>query len=235
MASKAGAWLLLGWLFVANAAAPASATTPLVGPDADVPAAEKQALLDLYAATKGSLWTTNTGWSTPSTTPVCQWHGVTCNEGGCTPGTVCELCVTLLLEPLPARPGSCSVVLGVPRCSDTVCLACCHGLPSQQSAVREQPGWDNPTKHREPDPHRRTVRALSARGMRRCRNRTRGVRVQVVSPEQAYGHAPDRARPSDVVTGTDVRRGSGRSMSCDRVGVAHGRPSRVVGARNTGP
>lgn len=41
----------------------------------DVPAAERQALIDLYTATAGASWTNSTNWNTA--THVCEWYGVT--------------------------------------------------------------------------------------------------------------------------------------------------------------
>ncbi len=44
-----------------------------------VPVAERDALIDLYNATNGNAWTTNTNWN--STTPESEWHGITVNNG----------------------------------------------------------------------------------------------------------------------------------------------------------
>ena len=50
--------------------------------DDDLPAAERQVLLDLYRDTDGANWSTNDGWSTPHDEDnyTCQWHGVICDE-----------------------------------------------------------------------------------------------------------------------------------------------------------
>lgn len=44
---------------------------------AAIPAAERQALLDLYNSTSG--WSNKTGWSTGTAGTECTWHGVTCS------------------------------------------------------------------------------------------------------------------------------------------------------------
>jgi len=43
--------------------------------NAQVPQAERDALIDLYNATNGSNWTNNTNWNTEA--PVSTWHGIT--------------------------------------------------------------------------------------------------------------------------------------------------------------
>lgn len=43
--------------------------------NAQVPQAERDALIDLYNATNGPNWTNNTNWNTE--TPVSSWHGIT--------------------------------------------------------------------------------------------------------------------------------------------------------------
>ncbi len=47
---------------------------------AAIPAAERQALLDLYNATTGDGWTDSTGWGGGAGSE-CGWHGVRCNSG----------------------------------------------------------------------------------------------------------------------------------------------------------
>ncbi len=48
---------------------------------AAIPAAERQALLDLYASTHGSAWTRRSGWEGAAGTE-CSWYGVQCDAGG---------------------------------------------------------------------------------------------------------------------------------------------------------
>ncbi len=48
--------------------------------DAAIPAAERTALLDLYASTTGTAWTNSTGWNGPEGTE-CTWYGVICGGG----------------------------------------------------------------------------------------------------------------------------------------------------------
>jgi hypothetical protein len=38
---------------------------------------ERQALMELFAATGGERWTKRDGWGTSA--PVCKWHGVFCD------------------------------------------------------------------------------------------------------------------------------------------------------------
>lgn len=45
-----------------------------------VPAAERNALLDLYNTTGGASWTNSSGWLGPAGTE-CSWYGVTCDAG----------------------------------------------------------------------------------------------------------------------------------------------------------
>lgn len=52
---------------------------PLALPAA-IPAGERQALLDFYAATDGAGWTRNTGWNGAAGTE-CSWFGVGCDAG----------------------------------------------------------------------------------------------------------------------------------------------------------
>jgi len=47
---------------------------------AAIPAAERQALIDLYNATGGASWADNTGWLGAAGTE-CSWHGVLCDVG----------------------------------------------------------------------------------------------------------------------------------------------------------
>ncbi|MFL0354521.1 immunoglobulin domain-containing protein [Xanthomarina sp. GH4-25] len=44
----------------------------------DILASDRDALVDLYNATNGANWTTNTNWNTAA--PVYQWHGVTMSD-----------------------------------------------------------------------------------------------------------------------------------------------------------
>jgi hypothetical protein len=48
---------------------------------AAVPAAERQALLDLYASAGGAHWTRRSGWAGPAGTE-CSWYGVQCDANG---------------------------------------------------------------------------------------------------------------------------------------------------------
>lgn len=48
---------------------------------ADIPASERQVLLDLYQSTNGNDWTGNTGWNGPAGTE-CAWYGITCDAAG---------------------------------------------------------------------------------------------------------------------------------------------------------
>ncbi|MDP4029149.1 MAG: hypothetical protein Q8P42_09315 [Gallionella sp.] len=47
-------------------------------PSSDIPASERQVLLDLYASANGTGWTMNTGWGGAAGTE-CTWFGVTCD------------------------------------------------------------------------------------------------------------------------------------------------------------
>ncbi len=47
----------------------------------DIPASERQALIDLYNSTDGANWTNNTNWLGTNGTE-CSWHGVTCDSSG---------------------------------------------------------------------------------------------------------------------------------------------------------
>ncbi len=47
---------------------------------AAVPASQRDALLELYAATRGADWRSSAGWLGPAGTE-CQWFGVTCDAG----------------------------------------------------------------------------------------------------------------------------------------------------------
>ena len=47
----------------------------------DDPSLEAPALVDLYSATNGPLWTVNVGW-TSSVVPTCSWFGVSCSSNG---------------------------------------------------------------------------------------------------------------------------------------------------------
>jgi len=48
---------------------------------APVPALECQALVDLYTATAGTQWISQTNWLTLSSAAPCDWHGVQCGNG----------------------------------------------------------------------------------------------------------------------------------------------------------
>ena len=50
---------------------------------AAIPAAERQALIDLYNSTNGAGWTNKTGWLGAAGTE-CSWFGITCDAGGST-------------------------------------------------------------------------------------------------------------------------------------------------------
>jgi len=45
---------------------------------AQIPTAEREALIALYNATNGSGWTDNSGWVTGTAGTECTWYGVTC-------------------------------------------------------------------------------------------------------------------------------------------------------------
>ena len=48
--------------------------------EGDLPAAECQALIELYNATDGDHWTNNEGWVGPDN--PCSWFGIGCNADG---------------------------------------------------------------------------------------------------------------------------------------------------------
>lgn len=54
-----------------------SAALAVCGVCGDVPPAERSALVDLYRATNGQAWETDTNWLTDLS--VCQWFGVVCD------------------------------------------------------------------------------------------------------------------------------------------------------------
>jgi len=58
----------------------AAALAPVAPAAAAIPAAQRQALIDLYNATGGGSWTDNTGWLGAAGTE-CSWYGVTCDAG----------------------------------------------------------------------------------------------------------------------------------------------------------
>ena len=80
---------------------------------AAIPAAERSALIDLYADTNGDIWTTNTGWKTPPLEvdgfampgTECSWFGITC-DGGQAAVTALDLRTNGLFGSLPATVGS---------------------------------------------------------------------------------------------------------------------------------
>jgi hypothetical protein len=45
-----------------------------------IPAAQRNALIDLYNQTGGSTWTVNSNWLGPAGTEN-TWHGITCDSG----------------------------------------------------------------------------------------------------------------------------------------------------------
>lgn len=57
------------------------ALIPMSYADAQIPEAERDALIALYNATNGAAWTNKTGWDTATLDTECTWHGVTCDEG----------------------------------------------------------------------------------------------------------------------------------------------------------
>jgi len=48
---------------------------------AQIPTAEREALIALYDATNGAGWTNNSGWATATEGTECTWHGVSCLGG----------------------------------------------------------------------------------------------------------------------------------------------------------
>ena len=65
---------------------------------AEVPTAERDALVTLYNSTNGARWTPNTNWLTgdPCTD---DWYGVTCDQSGSI--TKLELIINNLVGPIP--------------------------------------------------------------------------------------------------------------------------------------
>jgi hypothetical protein len=59
----------------------ALALTPASFAHAQIPTAERDALIALYNATNGAGWTNNTGWDTAILGTECTWYGITCNLG----------------------------------------------------------------------------------------------------------------------------------------------------------
>jgi hypothetical protein len=74
--------------------------------EAAIPAAERQALIDLYNATNGAGWTNSTNWMGAAGTE-CTWYGVTCTTGE-TAVEYLMLPSNNLAGPLPAALGSMS-------------------------------------------------------------------------------------------------------------------------------
>lgn len=70
---------------------------------AQVPAGERQALVDLYSATVGEDWHDSSGWLGPEGSE-CLWYGVTCNPEE-SAVTSLELAFNNLTGPLPATIG----------------------------------------------------------------------------------------------------------------------------------
>ena len=68
--------------------------------EADIPLAERQALIDIYNGTNGGTWTTNTNWNSGGGTE-CTWYGVTC-DGAQTTVTAIDLHTNNLVGSLPA-------------------------------------------------------------------------------------------------------------------------------------
>ena len=68
--------------------------------EAAIPAAERQALIDIYNGTGGAGWTTNTNWNGDAGTE-CTWFGVIC-DGGQTTVTSIDLNTNNLTGSLPA-------------------------------------------------------------------------------------------------------------------------------------
>ena len=63
--------------------------------------ADRAALVALYRATRGPLWTNNRNWLTEA--PVFEWHGVTTDDSGRV--TELRLDENALLGKIPARVG----------------------------------------------------------------------------------------------------------------------------------
>lgn len=59
---------------------------PVAG-NADIPASERQALIEFYNSTNGPSWTTRAGWLGPPGTE-CSWYGITCDSGQTTVQTL---------------------------------------------------------------------------------------------------------------------------------------------------
>ncbi|MEW6337096.1 MAG: leucine-rich repeat domain-containing protein [Acidobacteriota bacterium] len=76
--------------------------------EAAIPAAERQALIDLYNSTNGADWTTSTNWLGAAGTE-CTWHGVTCNATE-TSVEMLLLASNHLVGPLPASLGNLSAL-----------------------------------------------------------------------------------------------------------------------------
>ncbi len=53
--------------------------TPMSYADAQIPPAEREALIALYNATNGAGWTNKTGWETATPDTECTWFGVSCS------------------------------------------------------------------------------------------------------------------------------------------------------------
>ena len=68
--------------------------------EAVIPAAERQALIDIYDGTNGAAWTTSTNWNGAAGTE-CTWYGVIC-DGGQTTVTDINLQCNNLTGSLPA-------------------------------------------------------------------------------------------------------------------------------------
>ncbi len=68
---------------VSDPSAEVSARTAPAPPPPAISAAERQALVDLFASTGGSAWTDRSGWGAESGSE-CGWYGVVCDAGGTT-------------------------------------------------------------------------------------------------------------------------------------------------------
>jgi len=83
---------------------PATGAATIATQESTISAAERQALVDLYAATLGGRWERNTNWVQPAGTE-CSWYGVTCDADGTTVvGLVLD--ENNLVGSLPASLGS---------------------------------------------------------------------------------------------------------------------------------